>query len=116
MYKLQIIGNIGKDAEAKFIKDKKYCEFNVAVQKGKDQTEWIKCYKLDENGKLLPHLAKGTKVYCEGQPSSGGYVKDEKVIGTLSLFVNNLEFLSKAENKPEPQKKIESEFDDLPFE
>ena len=59
-------------------------------------------------------MVKGTKVFCEGQPSIGGYVKDEKVIGTLSLFVNNLEFLSKAESKAE--KKTESEFDDLPFE
>lgn len=114
MYKLQIIGNIGKDAEAKIIKEKKYCEFNVAVQKGKDQTEWVRCYKMDENSKLLPHLVKGTKVFCEGQPSVGAYVKEEKAIGTLSLFVNNLEFLSKAESKAE--KKTESEFDDLPFE
>ena len=116
MYKLQITGNIGKDAELKTIKGKSYAEFSVAVSKGKDLTEWVKCFKLDENGKLYKYLLKGTKVYCEGQPSVSGYIKDDKAVGSLSLFVNDLEFLSKSEKKePEAKQEEYDMADDLPF-
>lgn len=116
MYKLQITGNIGKNAELKTIKGKSYAEFSVAVSKGKDLTEWVKCFKLDENGKLYKYLLKGTKVYCEGQPSVSGYIKEDKAVGSLSLFVNDLEFFSKAEKKEAEVSGEEPEIsDDLPF-
>ena len=116
MYKLQITGNIGKNAELKTIKGKSYAEYSVAVSKGKDLTEWVKCFKLDENGKLYKYLLKGIKVYCEGQPSVSGYTKEGKIIGSLSLFVNDLEFLSKSEKKEVEAKQEEFEIsDDLPF-
>ena len=115
MYKLQITGNIGKDAELKTIKEKTYAEFSVGVSKGKDLTEWVKCFKRDDNGNLCKYLLKGTKVYCEGQPAVSGYTKDGKIVGSLSLFVNDLEFFSKAEKK-EPESHKSEVADDLPFE
>lgn len=116
MYKLQITGNIGKDAEIVPINGSNYAVFNVAVSKGKDKTEWIKCYKKDENSKLAPYLLKGVKVFCEGQPSIGAYLdKDKNAVGTLAIFVNDLEFLSKSE-KAEKKETTSSEPDDLPFD
>jgi single-strand DNA-binding protein len=69
MLKLQIIGNLGKDAELrKSPTGGEFLTFNVGVnsytEKKEKNTVWV---SVSTNSvKLLDYLKKGTKVYVEG--------------------------------------------------
>ena len=110
MIKLQIIGDAGKDATTQKIGEKNYAKFSLAVRIGKDKTQWVDCLKSDPEGKLTSYLSKGARLYCEGMPTAGAYIKDEKPIGTLTLWVNELAFLDK-----KPKESDGSDNSDLPY-
>lgn len=95
MIRLEIIGNIGKDAEEKKFGDSVYASFSVChtEKRGdKEFTTWVNCLKKDDNGKLLPYLKKGTKVYASGSPKANAYINREgQAVGDLQLNVFSLE-------------------------
>lgn len=101
MIRLDIMGNLGRDAEEKKFGDTTYAAFSVChtERRGdKEFTTWVSCLKKDENGKLLPHLKKGVKVWCSGSPKANAYTnKDGQAVGDLQLNVFNFEFGGKKE-------------------
>lgn len=141
MIRLQIIGNLGKNAETVTINGNNYLKFSVCHsdkltdQSGQQQTKttWVDCIKKDENGKLGRYLLKGTKVYVDGKPQTNGYAAQDGSIKTnLSVIVNHLELLSRSEESQPAQQqhpvtgKVHTPFppnvnnqgvpiDDLPF-
>ena len=75
MLKVEIIGNIGNDAEIKEFGGKKYVSFSVAhteYQKDEqgnrtDLTTWCSVLWFGEGGGgLLPYLKRGAKVFVRG--------------------------------------------------
>jgi single-strand DNA-binding protein len=128
MQKLQIIGNIGKDAELLTTKGgKEYIKFSVATTKKvgeQTQTTWHDCVKWIYDGKgkgILDYLLKGVKVYVEGEVTANAYVNNQgDVVGTLNLNVQFIELLVGGEKKTE-RPVVESSVDasehpdDLPF-
>lgn len=71
MLRAEIIGNIGSDAELKQLGNNTYISFNVAHSErdaqGQETTTWVSVLRYDNgNGRLLPLLKKGTKVYVAG--------------------------------------------------
>ena len=74
MLKLEIIGNIGSDAEVKEFGGKKYVSFSVACpeyskdQKGNktEYTTWVSILWYGDGGGLLPCLKRGSKVFVRG--------------------------------------------------
>lgn len=74
MLKVEIIGNIGADAEVKEFNGKKYVSFSVAhteYQKDEqgnrtDLTTWCSVLWFGEGGGLLPYLKRGAKVFVRG--------------------------------------------------
>ncbi len=74
MLKLEIIGNIGNDAEIKEFGGKMYVSFSVAhteYQKDEqgnrtDLTTWCSVLWFGDEGSLFPYLKKGTKVFVRG--------------------------------------------------
>lgn len=94
MIKLEIIGNIGKDATTQKIGDYNYAKFSLAVSEGKDKTRWIDCLKIDKEGKLAPYLTKGKTIYISGNPMPNAYLKEGKAMASLTCWVNELEFIS----------------------
>lgn len=74
MLKVEIIGNIGNDAEIKEFGEKKYVSFSVAhteYQKDEqgnrtDLTTWCSVLWFGEGGGLLPYLKRGIKVFVRG--------------------------------------------------
>jgi len=71
MLRLEIIGNLGSDAEIKTLGNNNYISFNVAHSerdsKGQETTQWISVLRYDNGrGGLLPYLKRGTKVYVAG--------------------------------------------------
>ncbi len=112
MNKIQIIGNVGKDATIKQVNDKKSINFNVAVNeyyKDKDgnkveQTDWFSCTiwrKPEQSTEIAKYLKAGTKVYVEGKPKADSYTNKEtgEIIASININVRDIEFLSsKKEN------------------
>lgn len=99
MKKLQIIGNIAKDAETKTTKNgKKFLSFNVGINDNfknasgewENRTQWVSCQMYGDN--IDPsRFTKGTKIFCEGKLETSIY--ESKV--NWYLTVNNYEIVSK---------------------
>ena len=115
MIKLELIGNIGKDATTQKIGDYNYAKFSLAVSEGKDKTRWIDCLKIDKEGKLTPHLTKGKTIYVSGNPTPNAYIKEGNAVASLTCWVNDLEFVA-SPKKVEGNTKAAPGNDDLPWE
>lgn len=69
MLKMEVIGNIGDDAEVKNINGKECVAFNVAHSEkhnGTDYTTWVSVLMNGNGGNLTPYLKKGAKVFVRG--------------------------------------------------
>lgn len=97
MIKLQIIGNLGKDAVVNNVNGKSVINFSVAhterykdasgVQK--DRTTWVECAYWTDKTAIAPYLRKGSTVFVEGIPDVRSYTTaDGRNGATLSLRVN----------------------------
>jgi single-strand DNA-binding protein len=102
MIKLQVIGNLGKDAITNTVNGKNVINFSVAhTEKFKDatgntkeRTTWVECAYWTERTGIAPYLKKGTQVYAEGSPEVRTYPKNDGTTGTsLTLRVVNVQLL-----------------------
>lgn len=111
MLQLQIIGNLGADAEVKEFNGSKGVCFNVAhTERWTDDqgtkhesTTWISCILNGDGGKLLPYLKKGTTVFVEGSGSARCYSspKEKRFVAGLNLSVRHIELVGgKTEDVP----------------
>lgn len=76
MLQIEVIGNLGKDAEVKEFSGKKYVCFSVAhtenvrAQKPGEppvqRTTWLSVYWYGDGGAMLQYLKRGTKVFVRG--------------------------------------------------
>lgn len=93
--KIEVIGNLGRDAETKQTQDgREFVAFTVAdsyKQNGQEVTNWIEC--LSNNTKIAQYLTKGTKVFVRGRLTSKIWQKKD---GTSAIQhtcnVSELEF------------------------
>ena len=77
MLQIEVIGNLGSDAEIKEINGKKYVSFSVADSyRGADsqgnrveRTNWVSVLWYGDGGRLFPYLKKGTQVFVRGRMS-----------------------------------------------
>ena len=102
MIRLEIVGNLGADAEIKEYNGNKFVSFRVAhSEKWVDQqtgaistqTTWVSC-SLNGNGKgLTQYLKRGTKVFLRGTPNFVQYSspKTHKMEVGVNLFVKEIE-------------------------
>lgn len=102
MIKMEIIGNLGADAEVKVYNGSKFVSFRVAhTDKWVDQqtgvistqTTWVSCSLNGDGGGLTPYLKKGTKVFLRGTPNFVVYSspKTRKMETGVNLFVREVE-------------------------
>ena len=102
MIKMEIIGNLGADAEVKVYNGSKFVSFRVAhTDKWVDQqtgvistqTTWVSCSLNGDGGGLTPYLKKGTKVFLRGTPNFVVYSspKTHKMETGVNLFVREVE-------------------------
>lgn len=102
MIKLQVIGNLGKDAVLNNVNGKNVINFTVAHTERfkdaqgnqKDRTTWVDCaYWTDRTG-IAPYLKKGTQVYVEGAPDVRTYTtQDGRNGASLTLRVLSVQLL-----------------------
>lgn len=101
MFKIDVIGNLGADAETRVSNGATYVTFRVAhtiksvdLQTGEVVRDavWVSCSKAGECTNLMPFLRKGTKVYVRGNAQLKVYTgHDGKQHAGINLFVHELE-------------------------
>lgn len=101
MIKMQVLGNLGKDAVMQQHGTDNVLNFSVAhTDKYKDstgmlvqKTTWVECsWWIDGRSTVGQYLKKGTMVWVEGIPGSRPWeTKDGKKASSLTLRVFNLQ-------------------------
>lgn len=101
MFKIEVIGNLGADAETRVSNGSTYVSFRVAhtvksvdMQSGEiiRDAVWVSCSKAGECTNLMPFLRKGTKVFVRGNGQLKVYTgHDGKQHAGINLFVHELE-------------------------
>lgn len=115
MIKVEIIGNLGADAQLQEKNGNKFVAFRVAntdkwVDKSTGQviesTQWISCTLNGDGGALLPYLKRGTKVFVRGNTQFVIFssAKTRQMEVGVNLFVREIELCGGAkENQQQPQ-------------
>ena len=102
MIKLQVIGNLGKDAQVNNVNGKSVINFNVAHTERfkdaqgnqKDRTTWVDCSYWTDRTAVAPYLKKGTQVYVEGTPDVRTYTTaDGRNGASLTLRIGSVQLL-----------------------
>jgi single-strand DNA-binding protein len=102
MIKLQVIGNLGKDAMVNNVNGKNVINFTVAHTERfkdaqgnqKDKTVWVDCAYWTDRTAVAPYLKKGTQVFVDGQPDIRTYTTgDGRQGATLTLRVASVQLL-----------------------
>jgi single-strand DNA-binding protein len=102
MIKLQVIGNLGKDAVTNNVNGKSVINFSVAHTEKykdasgmqKDKTTWVECAYWTDRTAVAPYLRKGTQVYVEGNPDVRSYTTtDGRQGASLQLRVSSVQLL-----------------------
>jgi len=102
MIKLQVIGNLGKDALVNNVNGKTVINFNVAHTERykdaqgnqKDRTTWVDCSYWTDRTAIAPYLKKGTQVYVEGTPDVRSYTTaDGRNGASLTLRIVSVQLL-----------------------
>ena len=100
--KVEIIGNLGADAQLQEKNGNKFVAFRVAntdkwIDKSTGQviesTQWISCTLNGDGGALLPYLKKGTKVFVRGNAQFVIFssAKTRQMEVGVNLFVREIE-------------------------
>lgn len=90
---LNLIGNLGKDAETKNINGKEYLSFSVASTEKKGEQEvttWISVL-AGNNPNLLPYLKKGQQVFVSGKMNASIYQSQNNIGMDISVFASTLQ-------------------------
>lgn len=93
MLQLNILGNLGRDAETKNINGKDYISFSVASTEkkdGQDVTTWVSVL-ASNNQNILPYLKKGQQVFVSGRMTAGIYQSQNTFGIDLSVFAQTLQ-------------------------
>lgn len=103
MLKLQIIGNLGSDAEVVREQGSQFVKLSIAhteKRKGDDGherevTTWVSATINGDGGNLLPYLKKGTRVYAYGDLALRVFhsEKERRMMAGINLFIRNIELL-----------------------
>lgn len=102
MNKSILIGRITRDLGLQG-NNTKYTKFSIAVDRiGKEGADFIGVTVFGKQAEnAVKYLSKGRKVAIEGHLQSGVYEKDGKVIYTLDVIADRVEFLEWGEKKEE---------------
>ena len=100
------IGNLTRDIELNQIEDLVVGKFTIAIQRDKDNTDFINCTKFNPSDYLQENMLKGTMVSVEGRIQTSNYTdkKGNKVYST-DIIVERVQILRKIQNTPQNENK-----------
>lgn len=97
MNKVILMGRLTKEPVGK---TESYAKFTLAVDRRKDETDFISCVAFGKLGDfVLKYLTTGTKIALSGRIQTGSYEKDGRKIFTTDVVAEDIEF---AESKKQP--------------
>lgn len=102
MIKMEIIGNLGADAQLQNVNGNTFVSFRIANTDAwtdkatgeiKKTTQWVSCSLNGNGGNLLQYLKKGTKVFVRGNAQIIVYSspKTHQMEAGVNLFVREIE-------------------------
>lgn len=114
MIKMEIIGNLGADAQMQVYNGNKFVSFRIANTDAwtdkatgeiKKSTQWISCTLNGDGGNLLPYLKKGTKIFVRGNAQIVVYSspKTHQMEAGVNLFVREIELCGGSKEEAHPQ-------------
>ncbi len=121
MNSVNIIGRITKDIEVKKTNSgKSVCSFSVAVQRDKDNVDFIPCKAWDNTAEnIAKYFHKGDRIGITGALSTCSWEDNGEKRFSMEVLVRSFDFLNSkksdaSESKPAP---VEDEpVGELPFE
>ena len=95
MLQLEVIGNLGNDAEIKEFSGKKYVSMNVAHSEkkkdGNESTVWVSVLWYGDGGGLFQYLKRGCKVFLRGRLVPKAYTdKQNQPQCSLNMYANEV--------------------------
>ena len=102
-------GNLGKDAEVKYLPSgSAVCEFSVAVKSGygeREKTNWVRCAMFGKKaeGKLPQYLKKGTQVAVSGELELQEWEGQNGKGAALSVTVQNIDLIGGKQDSQQSQ-------------
>lgn len=103
MFKAEVIGNLGADAQVKGENGRQFISFNVAHTDrwtddngvAHDTTQWVSCIINDTQAKVLPYLLKGKQVYVRGNATLRVFSseKERRMVAGITINVRDIELI-----------------------
>jgi single-strand binding protein len=120
MNNIVLIGRITKDPELKYTNNGKgNTRFTLAVQRNKDETDFINCVAWEKTAEnIAEYFKKGSQIAVQGAIRTGSYEKDGRTVYTTDVWVYKFDFLgsSNQNNNKENRNNYDKEEDDsFPF-
>lgn len=114
MIKMEIIGNLGADAQLQSVNGNTFVSFRIAntdvwtdkaTGEIKKNTQWVSCSLNGNGGNLLPYLKKGIKVFVRGNAQIVVYSspKTHQMEAGVNLFVREIELCGGHQEQTTPQ-------------
>jgi len=126
-----IVGNVGRDAELRTVRDQQVCDFSVAVTEKwndrtsgeqREKTTWFRVSAWRHLAEVCAqYVNRGMQIMVAGTIDSSAYIgrEDGEAHSTLELNARTVQFLgsrsSNGNGASEPAPAQEFTSDDLPF-
>ena len=119
MFTVNLIGNLGADAEVQNYNGNKFVSFRVAVTRSYtkadgtpvEETTWASCSLHGDGGSLLQYLVRGRKVYVHGDASLRVYSSRtlRTMVAGLNVNVTSVELLNSSDENAVPRQLVTSD-------
>lgn len=115
MNNIVLIGRITKDPELKYTNNGKgNTRFTLAVQRNKDETDFINCVAWEKTAEnIAEYFKKGSQIAVQGSIRTGSYEKDGRTVYTTDVWVYKFDFIGNSNSSNNQNKKEEDK--DFPF-
>lgn len=115
MNSIVLIGRITKGPELKYTNNGKgNTRFTLAVQRNKDETDFINCVAWEKTAEnIAEYFKKGSQIAVQGAIRTGSYEKDGRTIYTTDVWVYKFDFVGNNNSNNNQNKKEEDE--NFPF-
>lgn len=121
MLEIQLIGNLGKDPEARYTESGTLvCNFNVAASVpkagGKEETTWVEVTAWDKLAETChQYLTKGARVFVRGTPRVETFTRKNGEAGAaLKVTAQTVQFLSSKATSPSSTEATDIDEDEVP--
>lgn len=104
MNKLEVIGNLGADAEVKVENGKKFVSLSIADTRRRkkadgtteEKTLWVSATINGDGGELMQYLVKGVKVWATGDMEVRTYHSEKQrcLVAGVKMFVRDIQLIS----------------------